>query len=302
MTALRTVRSMPENATPSNVVSLRRHASYRPDMAGLAREQIAAARARLGQTVEEFAVTLAGHLTWAPSPAVILGWESTATPPGDVLLAAQFVSQSNPDLLTVPLSDKAEKVADMLAAMAGGLERIAGDPDVTHAYATRRHLARPEWQSMIRGCTGRIWLDGMAEQGYANDDEVPEILAEAAGAGCDIRILLLDPDYPNIGDIDADEDNPLGTLAARIRGSLHRFGRMATRCAGRMQIRTYNAPPTVSVVRGDNRMLVTPYVRFLTGGDSPTFLLEATDGGQMFGRYERHFHRLWDYAEERTAA
>lgn len=302
MTALETGRHMLSDRTPGNVVSLRTRNAYRPDLAALAREQVTAARNRLDQTHEEFAETLGQLLGWTPKPEVIRGWETTATPPGDVILAAGLASQNNPDVLAVSLSAGADKVVDMLAAMAGNLERITGDPDVQHAYATRRDLARRDWQGIISGCTRHVWLDGMAEQGYANDDDVPGILERASSVGCDIRVLLLDPDYPGIHDIDADEGNPPGTLAARIRGSLHRFRRMAARCGDRMQVRTYDAPPTVSIVRGDDRMLVTPYIRFLTGGDSPTFLLEQTAGGQMFSRYERHFDRLWTYAEERAAA
>jgi hypothetical protein len=283
MITLRTER-MADQAKPSNVFSLHANTNYRPDMRALACEQFAAARARLNQSPEEFAETLAEYLDWAPGPGAIRSWESTVAPPGDVLLAANLVSHGNVDH-TIPTA-----------------HAVAGDPDIRAAYATRRHIARPEWQDIIAGRTEHIWLYGMAEQGYANDDDVPAILEQATAQGCDIRILLLDPDYSAITEIDADEGNPPGTLAARIRGSLFRFDRMAKRCGGRMQVRTYRTPPTVSIVRGDSHMLFTPYLRSLTGGDSPTYRLEATPGGQIFSRHARHFNQQWADAEERAAA
>lgn len=277
---------MSADTQPSNVVNLRSHRNYRPDMAAIARKQFSEARSHLDQTEEEFAATLGQYLTWIPTAGAVRGWETNVAPPSDVLLAARFVSSGDTDIPPVGYET----------------ERLAGDPDVSRVYATRRHLARPDWQGIIADCTDCIWLDGMAEQGYAKDDDVPDILERAAAEGCDIRILLLDPDYPGIGDIDAYEGSPPGTLASRIRSSLYRFGRMARKCGGRMEIRTYSALPSVSIVRGDGRMLVTHYLRFFAGGDSPTLLLEAQPGGELFSRYERHFHRLWDDAKEYTAA
>ncbi len=273
MTALTTGPHMPD-AKPNNVIPFRRHG----DFADLARAELATARKALGHDASTFAALLGEHLTWEPTAAAVRGWETTAVPPGDAVLAAQY-----------------------LARIATGVDvpsYVGGDPDVVHAYPTRRHIARPEWQNIIRGCTEHVWLAGLAEQGYANDAGIPGILEQAAADGCDIRVLLLDPDYPLIGTIDADEGSPPGTLAARIRGSLYRFQRMAAKCDGRMQVRVSATPPTISIVRGDDQMLVTPYARFLTGGDSPTLLLEASPGGQIFSQYEAHFNLVWNDSKE----
>jgi hypothetical protein len=161
-------------------------------------------------------------------------------------------------------------------------------------------IARPEWNGIIDGSTQHIWLYGMAELGYALDDAVPGILQRAAQQGCEIRVLLLDPRYTGTTDIDLDEGNPPGTLSPRIRAAHARFQQMTKLCGERMQIRVYNAPPTVSIVRGDRRMLVTPYLRFFVGSNSPTFELEEMPDGKMFDRYTRHFENVWHIAEEWT--
>jgi hypothetical protein len=57
----------------------------------------------------------------------------------------------------------------------------------------------------------------MAEFGYATDDEVPVIVAEAAGQGCQVRVLLLSPDYEGIPDLDASEGSPPGTPPRPMR-------------------------------------------------------------------------------------
>lgn len=283
------------------VVDLRQHAAYKPDLAALAREQVAAGRRKLGLTPQAFADLLAPLLGWSPSAEVIEGWETTAVPPGDVILAVGMATQNaDQDVLAVALSSDAERVIDLLGSVVGDLNRVLGAPDVVRAYGTRGMIARPEWNGIITDARQHVWLYGMAELGYALDDAVPGILEQAAADGCEIRVLLLDPGYAGTTDIDTDEGNPPGTLSPRIRAAHARFQQMAVRCAGRMHIRVYNAPPTVSIVRGDRRMLVTPYLRFFVGSNSPTFELEEMPDGKMFDRYSRHFETVWSIAKEWT--
>jgi hypothetical protein len=291
---------MPTGNRHPNVVPLVHQARYRPDLAAIARAQVASARDRLGLTYDEFADLLAPLLGWAPTGPVVESWETIATPPGDVILAVGLATQGQQSsVVQLAMTSGAERVIDLLSSVVDDLERVAGSPDVVRAYAMRGLIARPEWNRIIEGTRTNLWLYGMAEMGYALDDQVPGLLADAAARGCDIRVLLLDPDYAAINDIDLDEGNPAGTLSPRIRAALARFAAMSERCAT-MQIRLYHATPTISIVRGDDRMLVTPYMRFFTGGNSPTFELQNA-GGNLFDRYARHFENTWNLAKGWTA-
>ncbi|KOG29343.1 hypothetical protein AQJ84_04385 [Streptomyces resistomycificus] len=147
---------------------------------------------------------------------------------------------------------------------------------------------------MLENASRHVWLYGMAEHGYAEDDAVPELLASAAARGCDIRVLLLDPDHSGTLMVDREEGNPSGTIAPRIRASLARFQAMAEACGGKMKVHVYDGPPTVSIVRGDDRILITPYVRYIAGANTPTFELESAEKNGMFVRYARHFTKVWD--------
>ena len=62
------------------------------------------------------------------------------------------------------------------------------------AYSGRGSITRRQWNRIIEGASEHVWLYGMAEFGYATDEEVLGILADAGSRGCGIRILLLDPD------------------------------------------------------------------------------------------------------------
>jgi transcriptional regulator with XRE-family HTH domain len=174
----------------------------------------------------------------------------------------------------------------------------AGPGELVKPYADRGLVTRQQWNAIIRDATGELWLYGMAEFGYATDDAVPGILTRAAGRDCQVRILLLNP-YSQITEaIDRDEGHPPGTLAARITAALARFTQMRAACGRRMRIRVYDEYPTVSVVRGDRAMLVTPYLRFFTGSNSPTFEFRADQAPKMFTRYTRHFENTWKLAKD----
>ena len=165
-------------------------------------------------------------------------------------------------------------------------------------YADRGLVTREQWNDIIHGATRELWLYGMAEYGYATDDDVPAILTRATARGCQVRVLLLNPASPESVAIDRDEGHPPGTLAARTRAALARFALMRHRCGPRMRIRVYDGYPTVSVVRGDDAMLVTPYMRFFIGSNSPTFEFRAREAPKMFTRYTRHFESTWTNAED----
>lgn len=48
----------------------------------------------------------------------------------------------------------------------------------------------------------------------------------------------------------------------------------------------------------DDAMLVTPYMRFFIGSNSPTFEFRAREAPKMFTRYTRHFESTWTNAED----
>lgn len=188
--------------------------------------------------------------------------------------------------------------ADRATPDAGGADAIGLDAVTT--YAARELITRDRWNDTIRNARRTLWLYGMAEYRYALDAEVPVILKEAAGSGCEIKVLLLDPAFSGIVDIDRDEGNPEGSLATRITASLSRFHAMRQDCGVAMQLRVYAAPPTTSIVRADDHLIVTPYVRYLAGRSSPTLELRRASDGGVFDRYTGHFDSAWNRARDWT--
>jgi hypothetical protein len=278
------VAGVPDRKPTADVVSIGSRRGYKPDYKGLASTYIRKARQKLDLDREAFAAHMSNLVGWRITAAVEERWEQGANVPlGDVVMAAQDIVG---DALAVPPADPAG---------------LSSSDEVVIPYADRGLITRQQWNGIIDGSTSHMWLYGMAEFGYAIDDEVPAIVQEAAGRGCRVGVLLLSPDYDGLADIDASEGSPPGTLHARIRAALARFGEMRDACGQAMELRTYNAHPTVSIVRGDDDMLVTPYLRYFMGSNSPTLGISASTAPKMFGRYARHFDRTWKLAVDWTS-
>jgi DNA-binding transcriptional regulator YiaG len=283
------------------VVSITGRAKYRPEYKRLACALVAAAREKLGMSHAEFAIYLDKLLGWKVMPEAAARWEDESVPPGDVLLACAVITQDTPgQVLAFPLTATPERAAALLSEAGPAPGQPGSQTEAVLPYADRGLISRQQWNDIIRGSVSCLWLYGMAEFGYATDDEVPGILADAAASGCQVRVLLLDPGYAGTAAIDDEEGSPPGTLAARITASLARFIQMRNAAGPNMQVRTYNLHPTVSVVRGDDRMFATPYLRFSMGSNSPTFELTGGSASRMFDRYARHFDQTWNLSKDWT--
>lgn len=207
-----------------------------------------------------------------------------------------------PKLWLEPLAEALAVNPDELrAAAAHGKEDAAPAPgEAVNFYAARELITRQKWNDIIADARETIWLYGMAEYRYAHDTAVPGILTNATSIGCEVRVLLLDPNLPDITQIDQAEGNPEGTLGGRIQAALTRFLEIARACGPKMRVRTYQAIPSTSIVRGDSRMFVTPYMRHLIGRSSPTQELRRVAPGGAFDRYAEHADVVWTTAKEQT--
>jgi len=234
------------------------------------------------------------------SAAQVSRYERGLAPLTDIAVLRRFADalEIAPQILGLAPDPGRVRQAPVALRPSNGSRHSGAATESVKPYADRGLVTREQWNGIIHGATRELWLYGMAEYGYATDGNVPAILGRATARGCQVRVLLLNPDSPESAAIDRDEGHPPGTLAARTQAALARFALMRRRCGPRMRIRVYDGYPTVSVVRGDDSMLVTPYMRFFIGSNSPTFEFRAGEAPKMFTRYTRHFESTWTNAED----
>lgn len=118
-------------------------------------------------------------------------------------------------------------------------------------------------------------------------------LAKKAAQGLAMRLLIGDPDSPEVAQRGAEE--LIGdSLAYRIRNALHHFE--ALRDTPGVEVRLHATTLYNSVFRFDDEMLVTPHVYGLPGAHAPLLHLRRLAEGDLFSTYAESFDRVWTVA------
>lgn len=82
-----------------NVTDLRTRSRYRPDFGTLARHRVAGARVAMGLDEREFAKVLTSLIGREVTAGLISSWETSVTPPGDVVVAVSSISPNSTERL-----------------------------------------------------------------------------------------------------------------------------------------------------------------------------------------------------------
>jgi hypothetical protein len=280
---------MDDDNPAGELIELSGRSRYRPDLVAIARHQVRQAREAKGATEEEFAHLLTPLLGWEVAPDLVRSWETTATPPGEVLVAASMIAQAagrpthvHPDT-DIFGSVIADRFADLVEVYPTRAEFSAGLP------------ARDLFGSAqdIKACG--LSLNLICQQ--FGDTAVREMIER----GTRIRCLFLDPAGPAIRAREAEEGFPPGYLSAltelNIQGLIHRVrDRLDSHTRNRLEIATYNETLRFNIAVVDEACcVVQPYLPESRGVDSPTFVISRRPSGTgLFSTFDRIFESLWE--------
>jgi len=160
----------------------------------------------------------------------------------------------------------------------------------------RRDIPREMWNTFTASAESEVWLLGVAELGFADDETFHDIVSDGTARGCHYRFLILDPTSPTVNEVRL-EGGAQG-VQGRIRLAIRKFQAMREQNAGKqglVELRVYADVPQVSIVRSDNELLVTPYMLCLPGNLCFTFHVQNVPRG-IFKQYVRHFETIWERA------
>ena len=183
-----------------------------------------------------------------------------------------------------------QRVSDQLDAL-----RSFG---LVHVFSSRATRIKAEYDKRLARAKSQIDVLAFGLSSLLEDlgDEFPRWKARAQ-----VRILLIDPDYPDnvsvegdssLADLrDRDEGRDLGT----IRSDVVRFVRETSDLRdAAFQVRLYRCLPTVNIFRVDGEMFWGPYLVKEQGRNTPTFLVRH---GVMYDTLLRHFNNIWESSE-----
>jgi transcriptional regulator with XRE-family HTH domain len=169
----------------------------------------------------------------------------------------------------------------------------ASDSEILAIYAHRSDVPRDAWERLFASAERDIGVLVYAGLFLAEDAAAKKVLADRARAGVRVRILLGDPDSPQVAERGANEGVD-DAMAAKIRNALVLY--RALRGADGVEFRFHQTILYNSIYRGDDQLLVNTHVHGVTAALAPVWHLRRVAGGEIAGTYLDSFERVWDVA------
>jgi hypothetical protein len=277
-------------AQDGNVVDLRTRSGFKPDVASLAREQVAAAREALGASPEEFAAILAPLLGWEPSPEAVESWETTAVPPGDLLLAASLAARGTGHETINPSSDP---IGRLISNRFGDLAAVFLSRSAFVADTSSEKLFAGASEIRAAGLSLNLLIQQYGDQ----------CLRDQIEAGTSVRCLFLDPSGDAMRAREVEEGYLPGQLATltelNIQILTKRVGdQLSGDARERLLVAVYDEPIRFNITIIDEALcVVQPYLPTSRGVETPTFVIHRQPAhAGLFAVFEQTFSGLWERA------
>lgn len=274
-----------------DVVDLRSRASYTPDVAGLARNQLAAARRARELDLSAFAEILTSMVGWPVTAEAVESWENEAVPPGDVLVAVGLLMHASP--VAAPTGE-ASAATDLLSQLLG--DRFS---DVTAVYATRSEMFSTSPPHTLFDGASDIRAAGLSLN-FICQQCADHMLRELLESGTSMRCLFLQPHGQAIASREREEGYPIGHLSAltamniqilqnRVRDLVPPDART------RLEIATYDEIIRFNITLIDSlACVIQPYLPKMRGIDAPTFVIRKRPIGGLYPMFSQLFDSLWE--------
>jgi transcriptional regulator with XRE-family HTH domain len=173
----------------------------------------------------------------------------------------------------------------------------AGRMELIGAFARTDDVLAPDWKTAITEAGERIDLLDYTLLHILGAAGMPELLTAKATAGCQIRLLIsyatrarLAEDIPL--DTPYENDPPQAQVEiARSRGIINQLLEHQNVQARKFAVMRFN-----SIVRCDQRMLVTLHLWGINGQQAPLIHLRELDHPGLFEQYEQHYEQIWEHA------
>ncbi|MFB4308937.1 helix-turn-helix domain-containing protein [Actinomadura sp. GTD37] len=172
---------------------------------------------------------------------------------------------------------------------------------VTSASTSELLTIYPQRASVPRDAWGRLFATAEEEIGvlvYAGlflseDSGIQRTFTDKAKAGVRVRILLSDPDSPQVAERGADEGVD-DAMAAKIRNALVLYKKL--RKLDGVEFRFHRTVLYNSIYRADDQLLVNTHVYGATAALAPVWHLRRIAGGDLANTYIESFESVWEGA------
>ena len=169
----------------------------------------------------------------------------------------------------------------------------ASEAELLAVYPHRWEAPREVWGQLFTAAEREIGILVYSGLFLAEDAGMQKILADKARAGVRVRVLLGDPDSPQVADRGADEGMD-DAMAAKIRNALVLYRPL--RAADGAEFRFHQTILYNSIYRSDDQLLVNTHVYGVAAAHAPVWHLRKVAGGEIATTYLDSFERVWETA------
>ncbi|WP_433512897.1 XRE family transcriptional regulator [Nonomuraea sp. CA-143628] len=190
------------------------------------------------------------------------------------------------DLLHLDEADLWPELAPRHQALTAGVEAI---------YPHRWAVPRTVWRNHFQEAAEQIGILAYSALFLAEDRGLLDILSTQAGAGVKIRILLGDPDSPEVAARGTDEGIGPAVMAARAKNALTLYRPLLD--VDGVEIRHHRTVLYSSIYRADDELLVNTHAYATPAANAPVIHLHRTDDQGPADVYLTSFERTWTTAQ-----
>jgi lambda repressor-like predicted transcriptional regulator len=168
--------------------------------------------------------------------------------------------------------------------------------EILAAYAHANDLTAPDWRPLLTAATRQIDLLDLTLAEVLPSPGTPELLAEKAQAGCEVRLLLSAPDSAHLAlaDSELDEDISLLDIPASAREVERSLAIAAPLTAiDAVEVRTFIAGRFNTILRFDDEMLVALHLYATPTDRAPLLHLKRHSDHGLFEQFAGHFDQVW---------
>lgn len=169
----------------------------------------------------------------------------------------------------------------------------ASESELLAIYSHRSVVPRDTWERLFEDAEREIGVLVYSGLFLAEDAVLQKTLADRARSGVRVRILLGDPESPQVAERGTDEGMQ-DAVAAKIRNVLVLYRTL--RGIDGAEFRFHRTVLYNSIYRGDDQLLVNTHVYGIPAAQAPVWHLRKVAGGEIASIYMESFERVWETA------
>lgn len=173
----------------------------------------------------------------------------------------------------------------------------ASESEIVAVYPYRRAVPRDTWGHLFGQAEQEIGILAYSCYFLAEDAGLRQIIGDKAKAGVRVRILLGDPESPNV--LERGQAEGIGdTMPAKVRSSITMFRPLES--VPNVEIRLHGTILYNSIFRGDDQLFVNTHIYGVMANNAPFFHFRKIPGGAIALNYLESFERVWTDAKPLT--